>query len=574
MQCDARTARTASRLVKKATRVDWTPESRVRCVWASLSPASVAPTFHTPRHALRAQPTRVIPAPPLFLSMASRGAGTPSTSGFFRASRVPPRAPVPPARSPPRPPAPRLARNGVTLQPLGAGSPRPPCVTAATADAARRPPLDNHPPKAGVLPPAAAALAEVDASNKPASSSSDAAGAAAVASAVAAAAAAAADAAAPPASPGSLLYPPDERSNIRDSWDSIMRWSRKTWRDGEKGATALERCDKIAVFGGGSFGTAMAVALARQKPTLDVCLLLRDAYVCRNINDRHVNERYLPGRTLPLNVRATTDPRDAIIGAQYALHAVPVQHSRAFLEAVKDVLPPDTPIVSVSKGLEVSTGQMLSDLIPSALGRKQPTVFLSGPSFAAEVMDGRPTGLVAASRDKKLGLALQQLLASPAMRINTTSDVVGVELCGALKNVLAIAAGIVEGLGLGANAKAALVSQGCAEIRWLAAKMGAKPATVAGLSGVGDIMLTCYGELSRNRAVGVRLGRGETLSDILAPSSQVAEGVATAGVVVRLARKYRVALPVLTAVAQVLDGALSPAEAVAAVMALPQIEER
>ena len=508
--------------------------------------------------------------------MQPRGAGTPSTSGVFRAGRTPPRVPAPPARAPLRPPAPHLTQKNVTcLQPSGGASPRPPCVTAATADAAPRPPLDDHPPEAGVLPPAAVALADGDASSAPASSASDAAGAAAVASAVAAAAAAAAaGGVAADASPGSLLYPPDERSNIRDSWDSIMRWSRKTWRDGEKGATALERCDKIAVFGGGSFGTAMAVALARQKPTLDVCLLLRDAYVCRDINERHVNERYLPGRTLPLNVRATTDPREAIIGAQYALHAVPVQHSRAFLEAVKDVLPPGTPIVSVSKGLEVGTGQMLSDLIPSALGRKQPTAFLSGPSFAAEVMDGRPTGLVAASRDKKLGLALQQLLASPAMRINTTTDVVGVELCGALKNVLAIAAGIVEGLGLGANAKAALVSQGCAEIRWLAAKMGAKPATVAGLSGVGDIMLTCYGELSRNRAVGVRLGRGETLSDILASSSQVAEGVATAGVVVRLARKYRVALPVLTAVAQVLDGALSPAEAVAAVMALPQIEER
>ena len=140
--------------------------------------------------------------------------------------------------------------------------------------------------------------------------------------------------------------------------------------------------------------------------------------------------------------------------------------------------------------------------------------------------------------------------------------------------MLAIAAGIVEGLGLGNNAKAALVSQGCAEIRWLAEKMGAKPETVSGLSGMGDVMLTCYGELSRNRAVGVRLGRGEALADILGSSSQVAEGVATAGVVVTLARRFRVALPVLTAVAQVLDGALAPAEAVRMIMSLPQIEER
>lgn len=150
----------------------------------------------------------------------------------------------------------------------------------------------------------------------------------------------------------------------------------------------------------------------------------------------------------------------------------------------------------------------------------------------------------------------------------------GVEICGALKNVLAIAAGIVEGLDLGHNALAALIAQGCAEIRWLSQKVGAKPATISGLSGLGDIMLTCYGDLSRNRSVGVRLGKGERLEDILSSSSQVAEGVATAGVVVGLARKYRVSLPVLTAVAQVLDNNLTPAQAVTAVMNLPQIDER
>jgi glycerol-3-phosphate dehydrogenase (NAD+) len=148
-----------------------------------------------------------------------------------------------------------------------------------------------------------------------------------------------------------------------------------------------------------------------------------------------------------------------------------------------------------------------------------------------------------------------------------------VEICGALKNVLAIAAGIVEGLDLGNNALAALIAQGCSEIRWLSEKCGAKPATMSGLSGLGDIMLTCYGDLSRNRSVGIRLGRGESLADILASSTQVAEGVATAGVVVGLARRYRVSLPVLTAVAQVLDQNLTPAQAVAEIMRLPQITE-
>jgi len=331
---------------------------------------------------------------------------------------------------------------------------------------------------------------------------------------------------------------------------------------------------KVAVFGGGSFGTAMGVALSRQHPDLEVVLLLRDPYLCKDINETHRNSRYLPDYDLPLKVTATTSAEAALKGAQYAIHAVPVQHSRAFLTEIKEFIPPKLPIISVSKGIEVTTGKVMSDLIPSALGRKQPTVFLSGPSFAAEVMDERPTGLVAASRDKKLCRDVQALFASPFMRINISTDVMGVEICGALKNVLAIAAGIVEGLELGNNAMAALISQGCSEIRWLAEKMGAKPATVSGLSGLGDIMLTCYGSLSRNRSVGVRLGKGEALADIMSSSKQVAEGVPTAGAVVSLARKYRVQLPVLTAVAQVLNGQLSAAEAVAEIMRLPQIEER
>eukprot|EP00775_Hariotina_reticulata_P003061 gene3061-3341_t len=352
-----------------------------------------------------------------------------------------------------------------------------------------------------------------------------------------------------------------------------MRWSKAFRRQQTNAISPIEAAEKVVVFGGGSFGTAMGTSLAHKKPSLDVVLLLRDPYLCKDINTRHVNSKYLPDFTLPSNVRATTDAVEAISGAQYAVHAVPVQHSRAFLTSIKDVLPKDVPIVCVSKGLEVGSGSMMSEVIPGALGRRQPAVFLSGPSFAKEVMQGRPTGVVAACKDAALGREIQELFASPAMRVNTSSDVTGVEICGALKNVLAIAAGIVEGLDLGHNALAALIAQGCAEIRWLSQKVGAKPATISGLSGLGDIMLTCYGDLSRNRSVGVRLGRGERLEDILASSSQVAEGVATAGVVVGLARKYRVSLPVLTAVAQVLDNNLTPAQAVAEIMSLPQIEE-
>lgn len=370
-----------------------------------------------------------------------------------------------------------------------------------------------------------------------------------------------------------VMYPPDEQRRIRNSWARLMRWSRNL-RQREAARANEVRLEKIVVFGGGSFGTAMGCALAKLHPRLEVVLLLRDPYLCKDINDKHYNTRYLPEYQLPDRVKATTSAESALSGAQYAIHAVPVQHSRTFLTGIKQYIDPSLPIISVSKGIEVSTGKVMSDLIPSALGRKQPMVFLSGPSFAKEVMDERPTGLVAASRDKALCREVQNLFASPIMRINITTDVIGVEICGALKNVLAIAAGIVEGLELGNNAMAALISQGCSEIRWLAEKMGAKPATISGLSGLGDIMLTCYGSLSRNRSVGVRLGKGEALSDIMASSSQVAEGVPTAGAVVSLARKYRVQLPVLTAVAQVLNGHLNAAEAVAEIMNLPQIEER
>ncbi|GMH42929.1 hypothetical protein BSKO_10851 [Bryopsis sp. KO-2023] len=188
---------------------------------------------------------------------------------------------------------------------------------------------------------------------------------------------------------------------------------------------------------------------------------------------------------------------------------------------------------------------MMSELIRSALERRQPSVFMSGPSFAREIMERRPTLFVAASRDRKLARRIQQLFASQYVRVNTSADVVGVEVCGATKNVLAIAAGIVEGLDLGHNAMAGLIAQGCSEIRWLSKKMGARPETVAGLSGLGDIMLTCCGDLSRNRTVGLRLGKGESLTEILETNTQVAEGVATAGAVIGLARKYKVQLPVL-----------------------------
>ncbi|XP_048494136.1 glycerol-3-phosphate dehydrogenase [NAD(+)] 2, chloroplastic isoform X3 [Beta vulgaris subsp. vulgaris] len=246
----------------------------------------------------------------------------------------------------------------------------------------------------------------------------------------------------------------------------------------------------------------------------------------------------------------------------------------SFLESIVDYVDPALPFISLSKGLELNTLRMMSQIIPQALKNpRQPFVALSGPSFASELMDKLPTAMVVASRDKKLVNEVQQLLTSERLRINTSSDVTGVEIAGALKNVLAIAAGIVEGMNLGNNSMAALVAQGCSEIRWLAKKMGAKSATLTGLSGTGDIMLTCFVSLSRNRTVGVRLGSGERLEDILSSMNQVAEGVATAGAVIALAQKYNVKMPVLTAVARIIDNELTPQAAVLELMSLPQVEE-
>ena len=366
----------------------------------------------------------------------------------------------------------------------------------------------------------------------------------------------------------------EERKVVRTAWEKLVRWSKSWQLLNARRKNALKKTKKVVVLGGGSFGTAMAVLLARNKAEMNVTLLLRDQHICQSINDHHTNLKYFPRHQLPKNVTATTDPREALHDAQYCVHAIPVQSSTEFLRSIAEYVPATLPFLSVSKGLELSTLEMMSQVIPRALGNpRQPVAVISGPSFAIELMDELPTAMVAASRDKELAKACQQLLACRYLRVNTSTDVVGVEMAGALKNVLAIAAGIVEGMELGNNCMAALVAQGCSEIRWLAEKMGAKSHTLSGLSGSGDIMLTCFVNLSRNRSVGVRLGSGEKLEDILSSMNQVAEGVATAGAVISLAKKYRVQMPILTAVARILDNELTPKTAVLQLMSLPQVEE-
>lgn len=226
--------------------------------------------------------------------------------------------------------------------------------------------------------------------------------------------------------PGGGPGEPQERSrdskHVTAAWETLVRWGR-FWRNLHKEdvTDALTRTSKICVFGGGSFGTAMAVLLARNKASLDVVMLVRDPQLVASINSNHFNTRYMPNHPLPPNVRATTDPSEAIEGAEYAIHAVPVQQSAAFLKSIAPLIPASLPIVSVSKGLEVSTLETMAELIPRALGRKgHPVAVLSGPSFSVELMDKKPTGLVAASRDPELARACQQLLASKYLRINTT----------------------------------------------------------------------------------------------------------------------------------------------------------
>ncbi|CAN1151420.1 Glycerol-3-phosphate dehydrogenase [NAD(+)] 2, chloroplastic [Linum perenne] len=262
----------------------------------------------------------------------------------------------------------------------------------------------------------------------------------------------------------------DRRKVVRIAWEKLLRWSR-SWRSKNK-ADVLRRTKKVVVLGGGSFGTAMAAHVASRKSDLEVHVLLRDELLCQSINLHHCNRKYFPQHKLPVNVIATTDPKIALLGADYCFHAVPVQFSSLFLESIADCVDPGLPFISLSKGLELNTFRTMSQIIPKALKNpRQPFVALSGPSFALELMNKLPTAMVVASKDRKLANAAQQLLASSHLRISTSSDVTGVEIAGALKNVLAIAAGIVVGMNLGNNSMAALVAQGCSEIRWLATKL-------------------------------------------------------------------------------------------------------
>jgi len=319
----------------------------------------------------------------------------------------------------------------------------------------------------------------------------------------------------------------------------------------------------VAVLGAGSWGTTLADLLARQGH--EVRLWAYEAEVVEAINRGHVNELFLPGASLAPSLLACADPGEAAAGAAVVVSAAPSHAVRAVLAAVAERLPPRPLVVSATKGLECDTlrfmSQVAAQIVPAAR-----FVALSGPSFALEVYQRQPTAVVAASTEKAAAREAQELFSTGSFRVYSNADVLGTEIGGALKNVVAIAAGVLEGLGMGHNPRAALLTRGLAEIARLGTALGAEARTFAGLAGMGDLILTATGGLSRNRALGVALARGERLEEYTAGHRSVAEGVNTARAAVRLAERAGVELPITAQVAQLLFAGKSPRDAIADLM--------
>lgn len=327
----------------------------------------------------------------------------------------------------------------------------------------------------------------------------------------------------------------------------------------------------IAVLGAGSWGTALAVHLGRVGH--DVRLWARDAKVAGEIAARRANAIYLPDVVLPDNVAVAAALDEALRDANLIVSAIPSHGCRAVMRAAAPYARPGATVVSAAKGLEADTLLRMSEVIGQELGGGRPVVVLSGPSFAIEVAQQLPTVVLAASSEPAAAERVQAEFRGPFFRLYGATDVTGVEIGGALKNVIAIAAGVVEGLGLGHNALAALITRGLAEITRLVVAAGGRRETTAGLSGLGDLVLTCTGSLSRNRHVGVELARGRPLDEVLAAMKMVAEGVRTTGAALALGERYGVELPIATQMAAVLEGRSDVRTAVDALMLRRQRNE-
>jgi glycerol-3-phosphate dehydrogenase (NAD(P)+) len=318
------------------------------------------------------------------------------------------------------------------------------------------------------------------------------------------------------------------------------------------------------VIGGGAWGTVLADLLARKGD--DVVLWAREPEVVEAVNREHQNPLFLPDAPLSPALRAECDLRTAVRGAALVVSAAPSHAVRPVMTQVAPGLERGALVVSVSKGLEPETQKTMSEVLAEVLPAGTPVTVLSGPSFAREVHQQEPTAVVAAARDEAVARRAQQVMSSRHFRVYSHTDVLGVELAGALKNVIALAAGILEGLGFGYNPRAALVTRGLAEITRLGVRRGADPMTFAGLAGMGDLILTATGALSRNRSLGVELGRGKTLEQARAGKHSVAEGVSTAQSAVTLGERHGVELPIAREVADILFRGKSPRRAVTDLM--------
>ncbi|MGA4867180.1 NAD(P)H-dependent glycerol-3-phosphate dehydrogenase [Streptomyces lavendulocolor] len=333
------------------------------------------------------------------------------------------------------------------------------------------------------------------------------------------------------------------------------------------------RSVRAAVFSAGSWGTAVAKILA--DAGTDVIVHARRSEIADAINTTHRNPGYFPDVELPATLTATTDPATALDGAHYLVLSIPAQSLRANLAAWAPHIGPDTLIVSLMKGIEQGSGERASQVIAEVTGLPEGRIaVLSGPNLAREIMAGQPAAATIACPDEDAARRFQQACHTPYFRPYTSTDVTGCELGGAVKNVIALAVGIASGMGMGDNATAMLITRGLAEATRLAAAMGADPATLAGLSGVGDLVATCSSPLSRNRTFGTHLGRGLSVEHATAATRQTTEGVKSAQAILALARAHDVEMPITEVISALLNEKLSLDEAAAALMQRPPKPER
>lgn len=328
---------------------------------------------------------------------------------------------------------------------------------------------------------------------------------------------------------------------------------------------------QIAVVGAGAFGTALAVVIARKKSGA-VTLIGRDPDQIGVMRQERENRRYLPGIRLPEAVEPTCDTQ-ALAGAKIVLFAVPSQAQREVARRLEPAIAADASVVICAKGFEKATGLMLSDVLGEELGPGRALAVLSGPGFAAEIASGLPTAMTLAARSSRVAEELAAALSSATFRLYASEDMIGVQIGGALKNVLAIACGIVEGARLGESARAALIARGLAELTRFAVSEGASASTLSGLSGLGDLVLTATSRQSRNLRFGIALGEGRQPADLLGPKAALAEGAHTAAAAARLARERGISMPITDAVSQIIDGRLTVAKALKALMERPLTTE-